>query len=157
MQDLKSLLENIYYILAESAPPLVPSEGEEEVIDNTPPATRPKYVLRDTNYPLNGPGLSWGPWDWGWLSPDGEIRELWPPSMYPTTTTPPYGPGGFWVYNSSNGERYYVYRPSHAYDEKTGTHGLFSAWQWNEKLMQFVEQVPAWGNDGGSFGGGGGH
>ena len=159
-QDLKNLLENIYHLLEENLP-ILPTEPdpEEELQDRIPPDRKKGYMLRDTDETPTGPGLPYGPWDWGWMGPDGEMAEYWPPSIYPTQTTPPYGPGGFWVYNSSinspnYGQRFYVYPPSHAYDEKTGTKGLFSAWWWDGK--QFVEQVPAWGNYGGGFDGGGG-
>ena len=159
-QDLKNLLENIYHLLAEEAPPILPSdEPDEDVQARVSPDRRPRYLLRDTDYTPTGPGIHpFGPWTWGWLGPYGKIEELWPPTLW-GKGTPPYGPGGYWVvctslYSKYYGRQYYVYPPSHWYNEKTGTEGLFSAWWWDGK--QFIEEVPAWGNNGGFGGGGGG-
>ena len=136
-QDLKSLLENIYYLLAESAPPIVPELPRDTVIPTVPPGTDAQsqtsfydpYAQPPTLFPL-------GPWDGQWLP---GFVALWPP---PTSTLPPTGPGGMWVSYTNPGSTqvfyFYVY---------PGVDGMFPVWYWGEDLTgNFVfTELPPWG------------
>ena len=158
-QDLKSLLENIYHLLAEDAPPeIIPTEGDlipSEEFENTPPDSRPRHLLSyfDWRYIPVLPTV--GPWNGQW--PNG-FTPIWPPGIWPTQQLPPgdspgSGFGGYWVQSPPQSPQwpwpqgyYYVYPP--------GKDGLFPAWLWNGK--EFIQQVPSWGCSGHNCEGGGG-
>ena len=99
-QDLKSLLENIYHLLAEDAPP--PPTAEEPrgtVRPGYAPGMSPQE--RTSFYDRNGPPPMpwWGPWSPG---PDGvgvwsDTFHHWEPFWPPPTGLVPDGPGGMWM------------------------------------------------------------
>ena len=143
-QDLKSLLENIYYLLVEEAPP--PPEAKAGVAGSVQPRYAPGMSPQErisVYDPYAQPSLpKVGPWNgqWGpnWVA-------VWPP---PTSALPPAGPGGMWMMGPvPNGlqqgyELYYVY-------PQNTVNGLFPAWHWGEingQCCGFIEVIPSWGD-----------
>ena len=157
-QNLKSLLENIYHLLAEDDDSDGFSEGDPYIDPHYPPNTLPRHLLSwyDTSYQSPGFVLPIvGPWNGEWRP---GFRTVWPPWRWPTGQLPPgdfrgSGFGGRWVQSPEPNPSwpfpqgyYYVYPP--------GPDGLFPVWLWDGK--QFVEQVPSWGCTGDNCWGGGG-
>jgi hypothetical protein len=134
-QDLKNLLENIYHLLAESAPPPTAEEPRGLVTPTVAPGTdaQSQTSFYDRSAQPSLPAV--GPWNGGW----GGAAVVWPP---PTSALPPAGPGGMWISWTLDGGQisyYYVYPQS-------PVNGYFPAWGWYGSDYGFVQVVPDWGD-----------
>ena len=134
-QDLKNLLENIYHLLAEEAPPPTAELPRGTVTPTVSPGTdaqsQTSFYDRSAQPPTLPPV---GPWNNGWSG----AAVVWPP---PTSAVPPAGPGGMWISWTLDGGQilyYYVYPENQS--------GFFPAWGWYGSDYGFIQEVPDWGD-----------
>ena len=103
-QDLKSLLENIYHLLAEDAPPPTAEEPRGTVTPTIPPEKTGAYQTSFYDRASGGPAMPiYGPFSpnhagvGSWQDAFHNWQPLWPP---PTGLVPD-GPGGMWMMSSN--------------------------------------------------------
>lgn len=161
-QDLKNLLENIYYLLAEEAPQPTAEEPRGTVTPTVPPGSEAYYKTQWWDYdswmanhpnmtpygpgPFNGtwehPGMGEGPFTLYALPPD-----TWPQWKYPFGHDGPPLPDGDYPGSGRNGQWVFGGAPNfgYYYVYPEGKDGLHQVFQWNGEVHGGFEQLPSWG------------